>query len=373
MADKGKELFSTEKRYFIYGAGDVAREVLYCLKEEPFNLKIEAHIVSDTDIDKRKKIDGIPVISCDDLKYSDDMQVIVAVLEKYRDEICARLSRIGVKNPILMTFESDLWCEERGKTYALYRQKWEKTPYILLQNGFFHSSKRNRRRKSLMIYVAKSHMDKPLKENVSNHEWEKDIQVGAALTEMKIADVTDYSGDHISEKNRRYCELTAQYWIWKNACAEYVGLCHYRRRFALRKEDVDNLVCSCVDVVVTNPIVNIPDVLTMYGKNHILNDWEIMKDGIRKLCGEYLKSLEYVERSRYYIPYNMFIMKKNVLNQYCEWLFPILEYCDVMCEPRNDSYQERYIGFLAERLLTVYLYHHRETLLVVFSLKHFCE
>lgn len=174
------EVFSNKKRYFIYGAGDVAREVLYCLREEPFNLRIEALIVSDTNIGSGKQVDGIPVISCSDLEFSDDMQVIVAVLEKYKDEICARLDRIGIKNPVLMTFESDLWCEERGRAYALYRQKREKTPYILLQDGQVQLPRGNSGRKSLIIYVAKSHMDKPLKNNVENFEWEKDIQVGAA-------------------------------------------------------------------------------------------------------------------------------------------------------------------------------------------------
>ena len=45
------ERFSAEKKYFIYGAGDVARGVLYCLRGNPFNLKIEALIVSDTYIE----------------------------------------------------------------------------------------------------------------------------------------------------------------------------------------------------------------------------------------------------------------------------------------------------------------------------------
>lgn len=364
---------SVSEKYFIYGAGNVAREVLYCLRGEPFNLKIEALIVSGTYVGNRREVDGIPVISCDNLKKGDDIKVIVAVLEKYRDQICVELKKIGVENPILMTFESDLWCEERGRAYALYRQKRENKPYILLQDGLSHILKCSERRKSLLIYIAKSHMDKPLKENADNYEWEQDIQVGAALTGLKIADVTDCSGDNISEKNAQYCELTAQYWIWKNCSAEYVGLCHYRRRFVLSKEDVDNLTCSCVDVVVTNPVVNVPDVLTMYGKNHVLDDWKIMRDGVEKLCCEYLESLEYVEKSKYYIPYNMFIMRKDVLNRYCEWLFPILEYCEMMCESKKDNYQNRYIGFLAERLMTVYLYHHREKLVVVFSRKHFYE
>lgn len=373
MQMNDRKLFDARKRYFIYGAGDVAREVLFCLQSAPRNLNIEAFIVSESCAGKSRMVDGIPVISFDDFKYSDDTRIIVAVLEKYRDEICTKLHSIGIQNPILMTFESDLWCEERGKTYALYRQEREKKPYILLQDGISHHLSEVRKRKSLQIYIAKSHMDKPLKENVRSYPWEKDIQVGAALTKKKIADITDFSGDNISKKNRQYCELTALYWIWKNDKNDYAGLCHYRRRFVLTEEEIERLVSSCVDVVVTNPVVNVPDVLTMYRKNHSYHDWEIMKDGIRRLCHEYLTSLAYVEKSNYYIPYNMFIMRRDILNHYCEWIFPILDYCEAMCEQKGDVYQNRYIGFLAERLMTVYLHHHRETLQVIFSKKHFCE
>lgn len=131
-----RKLFDARKRYFIYGAGDVAREVLFCLQSAPRNLNIEAFIVSESCAGKSRMVDGIPVISFDDFKYSDDTRIIVAVLEKYRDEICTKLHSIGIQNPILMTFESDLWCEERGKTYALYRQEREKSPIFCCRMGY---------------------------------------------------------------------------------------------------------------------------------------------------------------------------------------------------------------------------------------------
>ena len=368
-------LFENNRKIYIYGSGDVAREVSYCLMGEPYNFRIEAFIVSDSAVEGEKSINGIPVISCNEWDYHGDIQIIVAVLEKYREEICDKLNELGIDNKILMTFESDLWCKVRGKSYAIYRKKHEKVPYISLQEKIGENilQEKENNKKSFVIYVAKSHMDKPIKEERNNYEYDRNIQVGAALTNLKISDVTDYSGDNISAKNREYCELTALYWIWKNVKSEYVGLCHYRRRFVLTGEDVDKLVNSQIDVVVTNPVVNVPNVLDMYKKNHLSRDWMVMVKGIEKLNRDYLESLKYVENSNYYFPYNMFIMRKDILDHYCEWLFPILEYCETMCEIRSDRYQRRYIGFLAERLMTVYLYHNRNILNVVFAEKHFWE
>lgn len=39
----------------------------------------------------------------------------------------------------------------------------------------------------------------------------------------------DNEGDNISGKNPDYCELTAQYWAWKNIDCDYYGFFHYRR------------------------------------------------------------------------------------------------------------------------------------------------
>ena len=56
----------------------------------------------------------------------------------------------------------------------------------------------------------------------------------------------------------------------------------------------------------------------------------------------------------------MFIARKEILEKYCEWLFPILQFCEEKIGSKSDSYQNRYIGFLAERLLTVFLEYHKE-------------
>ena len=57
------------------------------------------------------------------------------------------------------------------------------------------------------------------------------VQVGAALTNKRFEHMAyrDNEGEHISEKNPDYCELTAQYWAWKNIDCDYYGFFHYRR------------------------------------------------------------------------------------------------------------------------------------------------
>ena len=60
------------------------------------------------------------------------------------------------------------------------------------------------------------------------------VQAGAAL-HKPLSYTGDNTGDHISEKNRNFCELTCLYWAWKNLTAEYLGLCHYRRYFGVHK------------------------------------------------------------------------------------------------------------------------------------------
>ena len=57
------------------------------------------------------------------------------------------------------------------------------------------------------------------------------IQAGAKLSDQKLYELTDDTGDNISVKNNTFCELTALYWIWKNDNSDYAGLCHYRRFF----------------------------------------------------------------------------------------------------------------------------------------------
>ncbi len=63
------------------------------------------------------------------------------------------------------------------------------------------------------------------------------VQVGSSNSEVSFPGYCkDNEGINISDKNPRFCELTTQYWAWKNMEADYYGFCHYRRYFNFSRE-----------------------------------------------------------------------------------------------------------------------------------------
>ena len=356
---------------YIYGAGDVSKEVYFCLSNEPYCLPIKAFVVSKTSDLLPKEIVGIPVVGYDDWIIDDRAVIIVSVIEKYREEICYLLDKKNINNRVLMTFESDIWSEFREESFKYYCEQMS-YPFLFSDSGYSQSITSSLQDdRDFYVYVTRSTKDKPLKQTFSSRCWEKEIFAGAAIDHVGRNFITDDKGENISIKNRKYCELTAMYWIWKNTKSEYIGLSHYRRRFD--EDDISLIYERDVDCVLTIPMINVPNVLYMYGKNHDAEDWKIMRDVVKVIAPEYMQALDTVEQSNYYVPYNMFIMKRHVFNEYSTWLFPILEKCEKEIGNKDDAYQNRYIGFLAERLMTAYFYHHKDDLKILFCKKIFLE
>lgn len=56
------------------------------------------------------------------------------------------------------------------------------------------------------------------------------VRCGACFDNVEASTMAgDNTGDNISSRRMTFCELTVQYWAWKNVKADYYGLCHYRR------------------------------------------------------------------------------------------------------------------------------------------------
>jgi len=377
-ADKIVEKLKESSQLVIFGAGLVAVQVANCLMGRPYQLKIDYCLVTDLN-ENQGYITGIPVISLDEAeqKVNRDAQILIATMERHRVSILGELLERGFLNSIPVTFESDLWSDLQGNYYREYGLMNGRI-YRTIEEELAGTEEKYSKREimpdhssAVHIYTVRSHMDKLLSEDHSNYSWEIPIQAGAALTEWRICEVKDNIGENISYKNKQYCELTALYWIWKNDDSDYAGLCHYRRHFQMDEKERKALACSDIDVVLTIPILNFPSVREVYRHDHIEYDWEIMLEAVRKLAPEYLSSAVELQNGNFYYGYNMLIARKEIFNRYCELLFPILAYCERHCKEKKNAYQKRYIGFLAERLMSVYFLYHAEDYKIVHARKHF--
>lgn len=183
--------------------------------------------------------------------------------------------------------------------------------------------------------------------------------------------IGDNTGDNISVKNSNYCELTGLYWAWKNLDCEYIGLCHYRRYFSfkvkgnilkdkqnaiLEQKDYEKLLQE-YDVILPNKRnYYIETVRSQYEHAHNKQDLLEVENIVKEKYPTYSDAFTKVMNSRKLYIYNMFVMKKDLFNEYCKWLFDILFTLETRIDISNyDQYNARVFGFLSERLFNVWL------------------
>jgi len=216
------------------------------------------------------------------------------------------------------------------------------------------------------------------------------LQVGTALAAERFPSFWhDDTGDNISEKNGSYCELTGQYWAWRNVTADYYGFFHYRRYLY---PDPDVKRPYCIRRVPSLPllerlgyhdfsqIIEHHDVLIPKGENmylsvrehyidapwHFREDLELLQEIVRKQSPQMANALEqYMTGTVCYFG-NIYIMRQSVFYDYCEWLFSILKEFDRRSSVSRRSTQgKRVDGYLAERLLGIYCTYFRNRLKIL--------
>lgn len=173
----------------------------------------------------------------------------------------------------------------------------------------------------------------------------------------------DSDGESISYKNFAYCELTGLYWIWKNTSHDITGLMHYRRYLMSPDEDrplsAEEIEAALEehDCLVAKPERILCSVAEHFCHNHISFDWLVLMDVMAGQPQEYQRAFQQVSGSELIIPCNMMIAKREVFDAYCNWLFSVLAECEKRIDlySGRDEYQRRVFGFLAERLLAVWL------------------
>lgn len=173
----------------------------------------------------------------------------------------------------------------------------------------------------------------------------------------------------ISWLNPKINECTALYWMWKHVRCDYIGLVHYRRYFVKNKKKGQQRILNAEDIAV---LLKDYDIITAPKSVFFMPVAEQLEITIERdayLCGmklirrviaerqpEYLSAFEEVMKGNVIFPCNMMITRKELFDNYCKWLFSIiLEAAEEIDISKYDDYSKRIVGFMAERLFTVWL------------------
>lgn len=193
------------------------------------------------------------------------------------------------------------------------------------------------------------------------------VQVGAAGKDS-IGYQRDDVGENISRLNPFYCELTGLYWAWKNLDADYIGLVHYRRYFrgkgkgknpfdrVLSKKELEFLTSRYDIIVPQKRRYYIESLYSHYVHTHYEEELVEVRKIISEKYSEYLDSFDKTMKRTWGYMFNMMIMKSDLLDDYCSWMFDIIDELVSRVDVENRSdFEKRYPGRISELIFNTWL------------------
>lgn len=167
--------------------------------------------------------------------------------------------------------------------------------------------------------------------------------------------------DNIEQLNLKINELTAFYYLWKNINDSIIGVEHYRR-----------FLTNNNDKILTIP--QIQDILTQhdaicYNFNLPFSvKWNIISSGLQggpqafnRVCermpSDYKNAFSTIMNQKHYYVSNLIITRREIFNDYCNWLFSFIIDAANNYTRESDIFREqRAVGFIGEAMLSVWLY-----------------
>lgn len=184
--------------------------------------------------------------------------------------------------------------------------------------------------------------------------------------DLDLGYIKDNTGENISSLNSGFCELTGLYWAWKNLDADYIGLVHYRRHFSIKAKKGFENILTYNDIkpylgkikafVPTKRNYFIETLYSHYEHTHKIEQLDLTKEIIAEKYPDYVDSYNRAVYKKYGYMFNMMIMEKALIDEYCLWLFDILFELDKKIDmPELSAFESRFYGRISEIIFNVWL------------------
>lgn len=207
------------------------------------------------------------------------------------------------------------------------------------------------------------------------------IYAGRAAQAAPQGAMTDLLADGHALPNERWSELSAIYKIWQEGPrSDVVGFCHYRRYFNFRNPNF----AASYNVVERSRLANMGsdlfdlDLISSTGNGAAIVGREVFLnatvfDHYSKWChaSDFIEifklvtlhhndisqcmNAHFIDRTSMYAA-NMFILRWPDFDELCRFWFGVLQkFVDLVSWPREDKFQNRDVGFLAERMFDAWI------------------
>ena len=151
-----------------------------------------------------------------------------------------------------------------------------------------------------------------------------------------------------------------------------MGLSHYRRHFTccknipkkeedkfeilLNREQVEKILETTDIILPKKRKYYIENLYDHYKHTMYIEPLDETRRIIEEQCPEYLTEFDKLHKRTSAHMFNMFIMKKEYLDKYCDWIFKILFELEQRVKPEQyDSFHARYLGRISELLFDVWI------------------
>lgn len=222
------------------------------------------------------------------------------------------------------------------------------------------------------------------------------VQVGAANTSKRLPGMQpDNEGENISDRNFTFCELTAQYWAWKNLQADYVGLCHYRRFFyfddgkyrindhqqieadALSEYSIRDFRLNDTELIqreiegfdlISAPLWDVSKTIAPGGvkstvAEHMIayglfekEDLDMLRSIVAERQPSFLSYFDAYVNGKKYRGYSCYVMRRDLFDRFCTFEFDVLQAFDAQFDYENlTRTKKRICGYFGEILYSVFV------------------